>query len=492
MQMNESETKLLKVLAQASEFVPAVEVAHAAKMDYGALMSLAAGLESQGLVEARKSEAAVLELTAEGKNYAEKRTPEKRLADALSRIGGASLEKAFEAAALTAVERPIALKWAKQRNWIAVKEGRVELLKCEPSEVDEALAELAEHGSREATAFSKQAVTELLSRKLVQAKTEKAIDFKITPAGKKALARLPAPGKEVTQLTPEMLKTGSWKKVEFKPYEVSTVVAPVSIGVRQHYKRFLNQIRQQLVGLGFKEVHGPLVETEFWNMDALFMPQEHPAREIHDVFHLAEPSRGVVQDKELLARVRKAHEEGIAGSSGWQYEWNADAAHRLVCRSHTTPVSARNLAKKLRPPARLFCIGKVFRPDEIDWKHFIEFNQCEGIVADEEMTFRELLGYLKMFAIEIFGADDARFYPSYFPFTEPSVEMHVKLGEKGWTEVAGAGLFRPEMLEALGVSVPVLAWGLGIDRLAMIKLGLTDIRDLHSQDIEFLKNVVVH
>ncbi|MEW5955368.1 MAG: phenylalanine--tRNA ligase subunit alpha [Candidatus Micrarchaeota archaeon] len=488
--MNESETRLLKALAQAKQFVPAAELAHAAKIDYGALMSLAAGLESQRLVEARKSEAAVVELTAEGKEYAAKGTPEKRLAEALRKLGAAPLEKAFEAARLSAAERPIALKWAKQRNWIAVKEGKAEALKREPSAADEVLAELAEHGSRDATAFSKQALDELLSRRLAQAKAEKAIDFRITPAGAKALAALPAAGKEVTQLTPEMLKTGSWRKAEFKPYDVSTVTAPLSIGVRQHYKRFLNQIRQQLVGLGFKEVHGPLVETEFWNMDALFMPQEHPAREIHDVFHLAEPSRGVVQDKALLARVRKAHEEGIAGSIGWQYEWNPDAAHRLVCRSHTTPVSARNLAKKLKPPARLFCIGKVFRPDEIDWKHFIEFNQCEGIVADEGMTFRELLGYLKMFAIEIFGADEARFYPTYFPFTEPSVEMHVRLGEKGWTEVAGAGLFRPEMLEALGVEVPVLAWGLGIDRLAMIKLGLTDIRDLHSQDVEFLKKRV--
>jgi len=487
--MNESESKVLKALAQSKNFLSAAEVAHAAKIDYGALMSLAAGLESQGLVEARKSESSVVELTAEGKAYAKKGTPEKRLAQALRKHGAVSLEKAFEAADLSPAEKPIALKWAKQRNWIAVREGKAEALKEEPSAVDESLEELAEHGARESSLFSKETVGELVSRKLVQAKSEKKVDFKITSAGVKALSQAPSVGK-VTQLTPEMLKTGAWKQAQFKEYDVSTVTVPVSIGVRQHYKRFLHQIREQLVGLGFKEVHGPLVETEFWNMDALFMAQEHPAREIHDIFHLADPSRGTVEDKALLARVRKAHEEGIAGSTGWQYEWNAETAHRLVCRSHTTPVSARNLAKKLKPPARLFCIGKVFRPDEIDWKHFIEFNQCEGIVADENMTFRELLGYLKMFAIEIFGADDARFYPTYFPFTEPSVEMHVKLAEKGWTEVGGAGMFRPEMLEALGVQVPVLAWGLGIDRLAMIKLGLSDIRDLNSQDVEFLKKRV--
>jgi len=416
MLMNESEARALKALAQAKGFVSAAEVAHAAKLDYGALMSLAAGLESQGLVEAEKSETAVVELTAEGKSYSEKGTPEKRLAQAVRKLGSATLEKAFETAGLSPAERPIALKWAKQRNWIAIKEGKAEALKEEKSAVDAALEELAEHGARESTKFSKPTVDELVSRKLAQCKSEKKVDLKITAAGVKALSQAPSAGK-VTQLTSEMLKTNAWKNASFKEYDVSTVTVPVSIGVRQHYKRFLNQIREQLVGLGFKEVHGPLVETEFWNMDALFMAQEHPAREIHDIFHLAEPARGTVEDKALLARVKKAHEEGIAGSTGWQYEWNSETAHRLVCRSHTTPVSARNLAKKLKPPARLFCIGKVFRPDEIDWKHFIEFNQCEGIVADEGMTFRELLGYLKMFAIEIFGADDARFYPTYFPFT---------------------------------------------------------------------------
>jgi phenylalanyl-tRNA synthetase alpha chain len=106
---------------------------------------------------------------------------------------------------------------------------------------------------------------------------------------------------------------------------------------------------------------------------------------------------------------------------------------------------------------------------------------------DENMSFRELLGYLKEFAIEVFGAQDVRFVPDYFPFTEPSVEMHAKIPGKGWAEVGGAGMFRPEMLSALNVKVPVLAWGLGIDRLAMIKLGTKDIRDLFTQDLGLLR-----
>jgi phenylalanyl-tRNA synthetase alpha chain len=135
----------------------------------------------------------------------------------------------------------------------------------------------------------------------------------------------------------------------------------------------------------------------------------------------------------------------------------------------------------------MFCIGRVFRPEAIDWKHLMEFNQCEGIVCDETMNFRDLLGYLRDFAIDIFGAEEARFAPSYFPFTEPSVELLARMPERGWMEVGGAGLFRPEMLSALEVDVPVLAWGLGLDRLAMLKLGITDIRELFSHDLDSLK-----
>ncbi|MBI5036094.1 phenylalanine--tRNA ligase subunit alpha, partial [Candidatus Micrarchaeota archaeon] len=245
--------------------------------------------------------------------------------------------------------------------------------------------------------------------------------------------------------------------------------------------------REKLVGLGFEEEHGPLVELEFWNMDALFMAQDHPAREIHDVFMLEDPTKGEILDKEVVEQAKKAHEEGLEGSKGWRYRWDPEIAVRLVLRSQTTAVSARRLAKGIKPPLRMFSIGRVFRPDEIDWSHFIEFNHCEGIVVDENVNFRELLGYLKRFAVEVFNAEEVKFAPSYFPFTEPSVELYAKIPGRGWAEVGGAGMFRPEMLSALGIKVPVLAWGLGVDRLAMLSLGINDIRDLFSSDLALLK-----
>jgi phenylalanyl-tRNA synthetase alpha chain len=207
------------------------------------------------------------------------------------------------------------------------------------------------------------------------------------------------------------------------------------------------------------------------------MPQEHPAREMHDIFFTK--YMGEIKEEDIMKKVETEQQ------NMWKYKWNPDMAMQLVLRSQNTAVSARELSKLKEFPARKFYIGKVFRPDEIDWKHFIEFEQCEGIVADEKMTFRELLGYLKIFAVEICKADDVKFVPSYFPFTEPSVELFAKINNK-WVEIGGAGMFRPEMLKALGVNVPVIAWGLGIGRLALIRLGLTDIRDFNTQSLELL------
>jgi phenylalanyl-tRNA synthetase alpha chain len=223
-------------------------------------------------------------------------------------------------------------------------------------------------------------------------------------------------------------------------------------------------------------------------MDALFMPQDHPARQIHDVFQIKEPTHGQIPDPQLFQRVFDAHHHGgKTGSKGWGYSLDSKASSRLLARSHDTGISARELAKNQNLPDRVFFITKAFRPDEIDWKHFIEFDQLGGYVADENISLRDLLGTLKTFAQEVFGAKNVKFAPGYFPFTEPSVEMYAQIPGKGWTEMGGAGLFRPEMLEALSVKCQVGAWGLGIGRLAMLTIGANDIRQLNSHDLQFLR-----
>lgn len=475
--MNQTSLSVLKALTK--DYADAREIAARAGVSFDTVMSSLQGLKQNELVEIEKAEGANRGLTEEGAKYAEKGLPERRLREAVVKKTG--IDEAVKKAGLSQKEKAIALQWAKKNNWLAMeRDGEKTVLKALPAPENAAEKALKSLDKADGKAFK-----ELEARGLARESKTKEFKARATPEGVKAAksARVSA-----TQLTPEDLKSNAWRSKDYVEYDLSTLNLNCDYGKKHAYKEFLEDIRRKLVGLGFKEARGPLVELEFWNMDALFMAQDHPAREIHDVFQVEDPSRGEILDQETLARVRKAHEEGLAGSKGWGYKWDPEIASRLVMRSQTTSVSARELAKGVQVPGRVFCIGRVFRPDEIDWKHFIEFNQCEGIVADQGMTFRELLGYLRDFAMEVFGAERVKFAPSYFPFTEPSVEMFADIPGKGWAEVGGAGMFRPEMLEALGVKVPVLAWGLGIDRLAMIKLGAKDIRDLFSHDLEFLRS----
>ena len=461
--MNSLQRSVLECLEKVAD---ARELSEKSGVAYSSIMSLLPALEDNGLVELERVVEERLELTPEGRDYAENGLPERRLAN--------SLKNGEKAGAIAKKHGAIALQCAKKKGWVKVERGVVAKGKIGGDALEEFL-------SRPST--KSPALKEALERKLVSIKKDKSLKARITPAGKKALSG----GTIDSRLTPDDLKTGAWHEKNYAEYDLKTVAAEAYPGKKNAYKEFLNEVRMRLVGMGFREVHGPLVELEFWNMDALFMAQDHPAREIHDVFQVEDPCKGRKPDKALFERVRKAHEKGIKGSTGWGYAWDPEVALRLVLRSQTTAVSARKLAEGIHPPERLFCIGTVFRPDEIDWKHFIEFTQCEGIVADENTSFRELLGYLRNFAVEVFGAKEIKFAPSYFPFTEPSVEMFANIPGRGWAEVGGAGLFRPEMLEPLGVKVPVIAWGLGVDRLAMIRLGIDDIRDINAKDLKKLR-----
>lgn len=249
-------------------------------------------------------------------------------------------------------------------------------------------------------------------------------------------------GQEVTFLTPEIIKTGTWQKVRFKPYNVEAVGQKKYPGKRQPYIQFLLEMRQKLVELGFKEMVGPLVETEFWNFDALFQPQNHPARDWAQTYSLKQPKFGELPGRKIVAAVQAAHEKGIAGSRGWEYKWDPERAMRLMPRAHGTAVSARTLAAGPNIPGKYFSISRCFRPDVIDVTHGVEFNQAEGIVIDESLNFRTLLGILKMFATEIAGAEKVKFLTDYYPFTEPSCQLSAKHPDLGWIEFGGSGIFR--------------------------------------------------
>ncbi|HJU03595.1 MAG TPA: phenylalanine--tRNA ligase subunit alpha [Nitrospiraceae bacterium] len=295
---------------------------------------------------------------------------------------------------------------------------------------------------------------------------------------------------EASQLTPDLLKDGAWRTRRFRKYTISLRPPRVAIGKRHAYREFLDLVKYKLVSLGFQEMRGPLIETEFWNMDSLYMPQFHPARAIHDVYFVKEPAYGRQDDEPFLSRVAEAHQNGgDTGSTGWGYAYDRRRSQRLVLRSQGTAVSARTLAAGPRVPGKYFSIARCFRYDQVDATHATDFFQIEGIVLGADITFRTLLGLLDLFAREVAHSKESRFLPAYFPFTEPSVEVHVRHPRLGWMELGGAGLFRPEVTLPLGVDVPVIAWGLGLDRMAMVALGIHDIRDLFSSDLEKIRTM---
>jgi phenylalanyl-tRNA synthetase alpha chain len=316
------------------------------------------------------------------------------------------------------------------------------------------------------------------------------VAFGLSADGEAAAAALAAAGitgDEIGGLTPEMLESGSWRGKTFRPYNVKVPPTRLVPGRSNPYAKFLEDVKDKLSSLGFEEFDGPLVETEFWNSDALFMPQFHSARDIHDVYHVAEPKKAKAIEEPWLSRVAAAHENGgNTGSRGWNYVFDREFTKRLILRSQGTVLSAKTLPGA-NIPGKYFGIVRCFRYDRVDATHLSDFYQTEGIVLGEDVNLRTLLGMLDMFAREVAGAKEVKYVPGYFPFTEPSVEVHIKHPVLGWFELGGSGIFRPEVTHSLGVEVPVAAWGIGIDRMALMALGLNDLRELFSYDIEHVR-----
>ena len=342
----------------------------------------------------------------------------------------------------------------------------------------------------------KLALENLKKRKqILSLEIKKSREAKLTDLGKELLNYSKKSSEKgiMEKITPELMRSGEWKNKTFRRFDVSTNVPKEYGGKLQHYRKFLDEVRQKFMSLGFKEMNGPLVETDFWDMDALFMPQFHSARDIHQAYYIKEPKQMSI-NPEVLKRVKEVHENGgKTGSKGWQYSFDVEKTKRTLLRTQATVCSAKMLASKdLKIPGKYFGIARVFRYDTVDATHRADFNQVEGMVIEEGLNLRHLFGLLKMFAREFTGSEEIKIVPGYFPFTEPSAELFAKHPKLGWIELGGAGIFRPEVVTPLlGKNVSVLAWGLGVDRLGMFKLGINDIRDLFSHDLNFLINTKV-
>ncbi len=401
------------------------------------------------------------ELTEEGNKYLEEGLPE------LNLLKEAEKNKDIKKLKENVENFNIALQWAKKNGWIRIDKGEI-IVEKKSSKYD--LQEsLKNHGKA-----SKENLEMLLKRGLIR-----KIREDVEKEAKKFV------GKIVTNIHPSLLKTGLWRDVKLKKYNIKAKGKKIHPGKIQPYQKFILQVRKKLVELGFKEMTGPIIETEFWNFDALFQPQNHPARDWTDTYSLKNPVYGKLPDKKIVEAVKKSHE------NSWKYEWSEKKASKLTPRAHDTAISPRYLARGVEIPGKYFNLVRCFRPDVIDATHEVEFNQLGGFVIGEEMSLKHLLGLLKMFATELGGAEEVKFLPDYYPFTEPSVQISIKHKKLGWIELAGAGIFRRELTEPLGVKVPVIAWGVGIDRLAMCALGIKDIREMFSQNLSWLRNFKV-
>ncbi|MDO8525915.1 MAG: phenylalanine--tRNA ligase subunit alpha [Candidatus Omnitrophota bacterium] len=242
------------------------------------------------------------------------------------------------------------------------------------------------------------------------------------------------------------------------------------------------QICDVFVSLGFKIVEGPEIETERYNFEILNIPLEHPSRDAFDTFYL----------------------------KGFRGQGSGDRAKEYLLRSHTSPVQARFMEKN-KPPFSIIVPGKVYRPDATDASHSFMFHQVEGLVVGSSVKFSDLKGVLELFAKELFGkSTKMRFRPSFFPFTEPSAEVDISCilcgvqgsgfrvqekkcglcGGRGWLEILGAGMVNPKVFKNVGYDpekVTGFAFGMGVERIAILKYGITDIRMFFENDVRFLK-----
>ena len=265
--------------------------------------------------------------------------------------------------------------------------------------------------------------------------------------------------------------------------DVEANVPPVFAARTHPLKDTIDEIREIFVKLGFSEIQGNLTQSSFWNFDALFTPQDHPARELQDTFYLENIKSEKPATPKQIKQVSTSH------SQNWRYNWKLSESQKMVLRTHTTCTTIKYLAEKKPDEARVFSLGRVFRNEKLSYKHLVEFNQIEGIVVGNNTTLRDLMGIQKEFYKQL-GLTKIKFWPTFFPYTEPSLQTMVyneKLGK--WVELFGMGIFRPEVTKPLGITKPVLAWGGGIERIAMLKYDLDDVREFYNNNLNWLRTV---
>ncbi|NTV00042.1 MAG: phenylalanine--tRNA ligase subunit alpha [Methanoregulaceae archaeon] len=468
MDLTQNEKRLLAMLADVGTASPS-ELAERLPAPQEAVLQYAHLLQARGLAVVSRQVEKQYALTDEGKRYASEGLPERQLLD--------SFGSAIPMADLSL--HPLAkigIGQMRRKGWVVIRSGMVEKTgTSSPGTDEEALKDPARFPD---------VIPELLKRGLLQENETVSYLITLTAEGRDLAERGIDTRPETGTLTRDQIVSGEWRDLALRRYDVTKLPRRVFPGKIHPYQRLIEEMRCILLEMGFTEIYGDIVQSAFWNFDALFQPQDHPAREMQDTFYLHETG----PLPEGWEKVRDMHlHGGNTSSTGWGGSWSEEKAGQCVLRTHSTSLSIRHLAENPRGPVKAFCISRVYRREAIDPTHLPEFEQLEGIVMDEGVNFAHLLGYLKEFYRRM-GFSDVRFRPGYFPYTEPSVEPEVFVPGLGWVEMGGAGIFREEVTAPFDIEHPVLAWGLGVSRIAMLRLGLRDLRMLYRSDIDWVRD----
>ncbi len=429
-------------------------------------------LKYKNLINVNERTTKFLGIGSEGRKAVELGLPERILVNALKSTGKElQIGDAKKQSGLNDMEFNVAISNARSKGWITQGAQDRSAIRVSENTGESGEEKLLQKLSTEELAHSILASDEL--------------------AAYQSLKRRPnyLAEKEVKNVEIELSQQGLaivkevQKHPETRAMDV-TAPAPIIHAGRKHpLQDVIDEVREIFVGLGFEEIDGPMVQNGFWNFDALFTPQDHPAREMQDTFYVAGLRAVEVADKKIINNVASIHKKD------WGYNWRIEDARRLVLRTHTTPVTIRYLADKKPEEASVFSVGRVFRNEKLTYKHLAEFYQVEGIVVGKNVTLRDLMGLQTEFYSKM-GLKKVKFWPSFFPYTEPSLQSmvyHEKLGK--WVELFGMGIFRPEVTLPVGVKNPVLAWGGGLERIAMLRYGLDDVRELYSNKLGWLRSV---
>lgn len=456
-------------------------------------------LENKEVLTLENKNTVTIHLDKNGEEAFENALPERAILNELKNNPG-TIQELAERAKIDSRGAGAAVGILKKKNYVTLEAGTLNITK-EGKDADvktplELLIQKIGKKTQGHDALSKEEqalIKDSQKRSLFKEIEERDRIIHLTKLGKKLLkADL---SKEYSErVTTDDLKTGAWKEKEYRSYDVTINVPTKTYGKKHFVNEAIDGIKQVWIELGFQEMDGDMVQTAFWDLDALFVPQDHPAREMQDTFYLDAPGQKI-EDTQAYKRVKAVHENGgDTGSLGWRTPFDKEESEQLLLRTHTTVLSARTLREigkgNKSIPGKFFAVNSVFRNEDLDWKHLFEFHQVEGIVVDPNASFAHLLGYLELFFKKV-GYEKVRFRPAHFPYTEPSVEVDGWHPEKKqWIELTGAGLFRPEVTKTLiGKETPVLAWGIGMERSISEYFGITDIRQLYGNDLKQLRTM---